>query len=35
MMHEKENHLLEEKDKIEIPGTIIKAYPRLKEICIN
>ena len=28
-------HLLEGKDKIEIPGTIIKAYPRLKEICVN
>ncbi len=28
-------HLLEGKDKIEIPGTIIKAYPRLEEICAN
>ena len=28
-------HLLEGKDKIEMPGTIIKAYPRLKEISIN
>jgi len=28
-------HLLEGKDKIEIPGTIIKAYPRLEEICVN
>jgi uncharacterized protein YecE (DUF72 family) len=28
-------HLLEGKDKIEMPGTIIKAYPRLKEICVN
>lgn len=28
-------HLLEGKDKIEMPGTIIKAYPRLKEISGN
>jgi uncharacterized protein YecE (DUF72 family) len=28
-------HLLEGKDKIEMPGTIIKAYPRLEEICAN
>jgi len=28
-------HLLEGKDKIEIPGTIIKAYPRLERICAN
>jgi len=28
-------HLLERKDKIEMPGTIIKAYPRLEEICVN
>jgi len=28
-------HLLEGKDKIEMPRTIIKAYPRLKEISIN
>ncbi|MCH7771589.1 MAG: hypothetical protein IIA49_11340 [Bacteroidetes bacterium] len=26
---------LEERDKIEIPETIIKAFPRLKEISIN
>jgi uncharacterized protein YecE (DUF72 family) len=25
-------HLLEEKDKVEIPGTVLKAYPRLEEI---
>lgn len=28
-------HLLEEKDKVEMPATIIKAYPRLEEILIN
>ncbi len=28
-------HLLEEKDKIEMPGTIVKAYPRLEEIALN
>jgi len=28
-------HLLEGKDKIEMPETIIKAFPRLKEISIN
>lgn len=28
-------HLLEGKDKIEMPGTIIKAYPRLREISVN
>jgi uncharacterized protein YecE (DUF72 family) len=28
-------HLLEGKDKIEMPGTIIKAYPRLEEISTN
>ena len=28
-------HLLKRKDKIEMPGTIIKAYPRLEEICVN
>jgi uncharacterized protein YecE (DUF72 family) len=28
-------HLLEEKDKVEIPGTILKAYPRLEVICVN
>jgi len=28
-------HLLEGKNKIEMPGTIIKAYPRLGEISIN
>ena len=28
-------HLLEEKDKIEIPRTIVKAYPRLEEIALN
>ena len=25
-------HLLEGKDKVEIPQTIIKAYPRLKKV---
>ncbi|HMN47614.1 MAG TPA: DUF72 domain-containing protein, partial [Ignavibacteriaceae bacterium] len=28
-------HLLEEKNKIEMPTTIVKAYPRLEEISIN
>ena len=28
-------HLLDEKDKVEMPGTILKAYPRLEEILIN
>jgi uncharacterized protein YecE (DUF72 family) len=28
-------HLLEEKDKVEIPGTVLKAYPRLEEIAAN
>ena len=28
-------HLLEEKTKVEIPPTIIKAYPRLEEISVN
>jgi uncharacterized protein YecE (DUF72 family) len=28
-------HLLEQKDKIEIPGTILNAYPRLNEISVN
>ena len=28
-------HLLEKKDKIEMPGTIINAYPRLQEILVN
>ena len=27
-------HLLEEKDKVEMPSTIVKAYPRLEEIVI-
>ena len=25
-------HLLEEKDKVQMPSTIVKAYPRLEEI---
>jgi len=28
-------HLLEDKTKVEMPGTIIKAYPRLEEILVN
>ena len=28
-------HLLEERNKIEMPATIIKTYQRLKEISIN
>jgi hypothetical protein len=28
-------HLLEEKMKVEIPNTIVKAYPRLEEISAN
>ena len=28
-------HLLEEKDKVEMPETIVKAYPRLKEIVMD
>jgi uncharacterized protein YecE (DUF72 family) len=28
-------HLLEEKDKVEMPGTIVKAYPRLEELLVN
>jgi uncharacterized protein YecE (DUF72 family) len=28
-------HLLEERDKIELPGTLVKAYARLKEIAFN
>jgi len=28
-------HLLEDKTKVELPGTIIKAYPRLEEILVN
>ena len=28
-------HLLEQKDKVEMPPTIVKAYPRLKEIVAN
>jgi len=28
-------HLLEEKDKVEMPGTIFKAYPRLEELLVN
>lgn len=28
-------HLLEEKTKVEMPPTILKAYPRLKEILVN
>lgn len=28
-------HLLKEKDKVEIPGTVLKAYPRLEEIATN
>ncbi|MBT8383074.1 MAG: DUF72 domain-containing protein [Ignavibacteriaceae bacterium] len=28
-------HLLEEKDKVEVPNTIVKAYPRLQEISVN
>jgi uncharacterized protein YecE (DUF72 family) len=28
-------HLLEEKDKVELPVTSVKAYPRLKEIKFN
>ena len=28
-------HLLEEKTKVEIPATIVKAYPRLEEILVN
>jgi uncharacterized protein YecE (DUF72 family) len=28
-------HLLEEKSKVEIPQTIVKAYPRLKEMIVN
>jgi uncharacterized protein YecE (DUF72 family) len=28
-------HLLEEKDKVEMPGTILKAYPRLEELLLN
>mgnify|MGYP000166854290 CR=1 FL=1 len=28
-------HLLEVRDKIEMPQTIVKAYPRLEEIALN
>jgi uncharacterized protein YecE (DUF72 family) len=28
-------HLLEEKDKVETPRTILQAYPRLKELSFN
>ena len=28
-------HLLEEKTKVEMPNTIVKAYPRLEEILVN
>jgi hypothetical protein len=28
-------HLLENKTKVEMPVTIIKAYPRLEEILVN
>jgi uncharacterized protein YecE (DUF72 family) len=28
-------HMLEEKDKVEMPGTVLKAYPRLEEITTN
>jgi uncharacterized protein YecE (DUF72 family) len=28
-------HLLEEKDKVEMPGTIVKAYHRLEELLAN
>jgi uncharacterized protein YecE (DUF72 family) len=28
-------HLLEEKDKVQMPSTIVKAYPRLEEITIS
>ena len=28
-------HLLEEKDKVEIPGTVLNAYPRLKGIALG
>jgi len=28
-------HLLEEKDKVEMPATILKAYPRLEELLVN
>ena len=28
-------HLLEEKTKIEMPPTILRAYPRLEEILVN
>jgi len=28
-------HLLEEKDKVKMPQTIVKAYPRLEEIVAN
>jgi hypothetical protein len=28
-------HLLEEKIKVEMPNTIVKAYPRLEEILAN
>lgn len=28
-------HLLEEKTKVEMPATIVKAYPRLQEILVN
>ena len=28
-------HLLEEKTKVEMPNTIVKAYPRLEEIIVN
>jgi hypothetical protein len=28
-------HLLEEKKKVNMPGTIVKAYPRLEEIAAN
>jgi uncharacterized protein YecE (DUF72 family) len=28
-------HLLEEKDKVEMPRTILQAYPRLKELSFN
>lgn len=28
-------HLLGEKDKVEMPGTIVKAYPRLADVAVN
>ena len=28
-------HLLEEKDKVQMPNTIVKVYPRLEEIKLS